>query len=106
MALRGTLSSFLLIAVSAGAQVAVPVPAPRPEFSVFLADLKSQAIARGIRAETAERALTSLEPLEIVIERDRTQAETVLTIDQYLQRRLTRSFVRTAKEKAAAHRAL
>ena len=109
MAPRATLSNlivFVLCAVSVGAQVAVPVPAPRPEFSAFLADLKSQAIARGIRAETAELALTSLEPLEIVIERDRSQAETVLTIDQYLQRRLTRSFVRTAKGKAAAHRAL
>jgi membrane-bound lytic murein transglycosylase B len=96
----------LLTAVSAGAQVAIPVPAPRPEFSEFLAQLKSQAIARGIRAETVELALSSLEPLEVVIERDRTQAETVLTIDQYLQRRLTRGFVRTAREKAAAHRAL
>jgi membrane-bound lytic murein transglycosylase B len=95
-----------LTAVSVGAQVVVPAPAPRPEFSEFLADLKSQAIARGIRAETVELALSSLEPLEIVVERDRTQAETVLTIDQYLQRRLTRSFVRTAREKLRAHRAL
>lgn len=95
----------LLLTVSVGAQV-VPAPAQRPEFSAFLADLKSQAIARGIRAGTVELALASLEPLEIVVERDRTQAETVLTIDQYLQRRLTRSFVRTAREKATAHRAL
>lgn len=100
------LVGLLLAAVSVGAQIAVPTPAPRPEFSEFLAQLKSQAIARGIRAETVERALSSLEPLEIVVERDRTQAETVLTIDQYVQRRLTRSFVRTAREKSAAHRAL
>jgi membrane-bound lytic murein transglycosylase B len=109
MARRGTLSKLivlLLTAVSVGAQTAVPAPAPRPEFSEFLATLKLQAIARGVRAETVERALSSLEPLEVVIERDRTQAETVLTIDQYVQRRLTRAFVRTAREKATAHRAL
>lgn len=109
MARRATLCKLLLLALSAvsvGAQVVAPAPAPRPAFSEFLAQLKSQAIERGIRAETVELALSSLEPLEIVIERDRTQAETVLSIDQYLQRRLTRSFVRTAREKAAAHRAL
>jgi membrane-bound lytic murein transglycosylase B len=97
---------LLLFAASVGAQVVVPVPAPRAEFSEFLTQLKSQAIADGVRAETAERALTGLEPLEVVVERDRTQAETVLTIDQYLQRRLTRSFVRAARVRATAHRAL
>ena len=92
----------MLAAASTGAQVVVP--ATRPEFSGFLTELKSQALARGISADTVELALTALEPLEVVVERDRTQAETVLTIDQYLQRRLTRTFVRTAREKAAAHR--
>ena len=109
MALRATLYKLIGVALAVacvGAQVAVPAPAPRPAFSEFLADLKTQAIARGIRAETVEHALSSLEPLEIVVERDRTQAETVLSIDQYLQRRLTKAFVRTAREQAAAHRAL
>ncbi len=32
-----------------------------------------------------------------MVERDRSQAEVVLTIDQYVQRRLTRTFVRTAR---------
>ncbi len=98
--------ALVLSAASLGAQVAAPVPASRPEFSEFLAELKSKATALGIRSDTVELALTGLEPLEVVVERDRTQAETVLTIDQYLQRRLTRSFVRTAKEKATTHRAV
>jgi membrane-bound lytic murein transglycosylase B len=37
-----------------------------------------------------------------VIERDRTQAETILSIDEYLRRRVTPRFVRTANERAAA----
>lgn len=89
------------------AQVAVPAPAaaePRPAFSEFLAKVKEQALAEGVSAATAEAALGGLEPLEIVVERDRTQAETVLTIDQYLERRLTRRFVRTAVEQARKHR--
>jgi membrane-bound lytic murein transglycosylase B len=80
--------------------------APRPGFSAFLLQLKEQALARGVSAATVEAALTGLEPLEVVVERDRTQAETVLTVDQYLDRRLTRQFVRTAREQAAAHRKL
>ena len=89
-------------------QVVVPSPQieePRPEFPVFLASLKEQALAAGVGAATLDAALAGLEPLEVVVERDRSQAEVVLTIDQYVQRRLTRTFVRTAVEKQRAHRA-
>ena len=93
-----------------GVQVVVPAPGPpvdepRPEFSEFVAKLKDQAIAAGVSAATADAALNGLEPLEVVVERDRSQAEVVLTIDQYVQRRLTRTFVRTAVEQQRAHRA-
>jgi membrane-bound lytic murein transglycosylase B len=90
-------------------QVVVPAPAPaeeaRPEFSAFVAQLKEQALAAGVSAATVEAALANLEPLEVVVERDRSQAEVVLTIDQYVSRRLTRSFVRTAVERKRQHRA-
>ena len=90
------------------AQVAIPAPAPaeepRPEFSEFVAALKEQAIAAGVSAATAEAALANLEPLEVVVERDRSQPEVQLTIDQYVSRRLTRSFVRTAVDKKREHR--
>ena len=96
----------LLLGAGMSAQVAVPAPAEpaRPEFPEFIAKMKEQALANGVSAATVEAALSGLEPLEIVVERDRTQAETVLTIDQYLQRRLTRRFVRTAIEQARQHR--
>jgi membrane-bound lytic murein transglycosylase B len=96
-----------LLAFALASQVAVPAsPDPRPEFPAFLSQLKEQALAKGVSAATVEAALTGLEPLEVVIERDRTQAETVLTVDQYIERRLTSRFVRTAREQAAAHRKL
>ncbi len=97
-----------LFAIRPAAQVAVPAPQseePRPEFSVFLAQLKEQALAAGVSAAALDAALDGLQPLEVVVERDRSQAEVVLTIDQYVQRRLTRTFVRTAAEKKRAHRA-
>ncbi|MBY0493735.1 MAG: lytic murein transglycosylase [Cyanobacteria bacterium] len=91
-----------------GGQVAVPAPTdePRPEFSAFVAQLKEQAIAAGVSQATADAALDRLEPLEVVVERDRSQAEVVLSIDQYVSRRLTRSFVRTAVAKKREHRAM
>lgn len=97
----------LALAIALSLQVAVPAPpAARPEFPAFVAQLKEQALAKGVSAATVEAALTGLEPLEVVIERDRTQAETVLTIDQYVARRLTPRFVRTAREQAKSHRRL
>jgi membrane-bound lytic murein transglycosylase B len=90
------------------AQVAVPAPAPveepRPEFSTFVSQLREQALAAGVSVATADAALANLEPLEIVVERDRSQAEVVLTIDQYVSRRLTRAFIRTAADKKREHR--
>lgn len=97
----------LSLAFALALQAAVPLPPEaRPEFPAFLAQLKEQALAKGVSAATVESALDGLEPLEVVVERDRTQAETVLTIDQYLARRLTRRFVRTAREQARTHRRL
>jgi membrane-bound lytic murein transglycosylase B len=66
--------------------------------------LKTQALDRGIKKETVEAAFDGLEPLPVVVERDRSQAETVLSITQYVQRRLTRTFVRRAVDRAAANK--
>jgi membrane-bound lytic murein transglycosylase B len=101
-----TLCSVVLLSAGASAQTVIPAPGetPRLEFSEFLARLKEQALEKGVSAATVDAALTGLEPLEVVVERDRTQAETVLTIDQYLERRLTRRFVRTAAEHSRKHR--
>lgn len=80
--------------------------AAREEFSAFLEGLKAEALARGVSAAVVERALTGLEPSPTVIERDQSQAEVVLTVDQYVARRLTQGFVRTARRQAATHRPL
>ena len=103
----GVAIALLLLAGSSGAQVVAVPPAAeaaRPEFSEFLVKLKDHARAQGVSADTVETALANLEPLEVVVERDRTQAETVLTIDQYVNRRLTRPFVRTAVAQSRTHR--
>jgi membrane-bound lytic murein transglycosylase B len=71
----------------------------RPSFSEFLAGLRVDAISRGIREETVDQALATVEePLPVVLERDRTQAEVVLSLEEYVSRRLTPKFMRTARE--------
>lgn len=75
-------------------------------FAAFLDDVKTEAVARGISADVARRALDGIEPLAVVVERDRSQAESVLSIDEYVRRRLTASTVRRARRMAAAHKTL
>jgi len=79
----------------------------RPSFAEFLAGIRAEALARGIRAEIVDEALGHIdEPLPVVIERDRTQAETVLSLDDYVGRRLTSAFVKTATDQFARNQAL
>lgn len=97
------LSALLVVLAIAGVSAQ---ETERPAFSVWLEGVRADAIARGIKPDTVAQAFEGLEPLEVVVERDRTQAETVLTVEQYVQRRLTPRFVRTARERARAERQL
>ena len=80
------------------------MPPPVP-FEEWLAALRAEAMARGISERTVDAALGSVEQLPVVVERDRTQAELTLTLDQYLSRRVPPRAVRTAREMASTHRA-
>ena len=83
-----------------------PPPRPRarpdapPPFDEWLAALRADALTRGISQKTVDEALATVERLPVVVERDRTQAELVLTLDTYLKRRLTPRLVRDAKTAA------
>ncbi len=79
-------------------------PVDRPAFATWLADVRAEALTRGISAPTVERALTGVEVADKVLERDRTQAEFALDLDAYLRRRLTVSTIRTARRMATTHR--
>lgn len=89
------------------AQSPVELAAPgRPAFPEWLAAFREEALAHGLAAATVDAALTGLEPLAVVVERDRSQAETVLSIERYVERRLTRPFVRTARQRMREQRAI
>ena len=103
--------ALLVLVLVALAPVRVPsgqaAGAPdRPPFADWLADVRGEALARGLSPEVVDAALAGLAPLDVVVERDRTQAEFTLTLDAYLARRLTRTTIRTARREYERHRPL
>jgi membrane-bound lytic murein transglycosylase B len=101
VASAGALPSARRAGTRPSAQNLAPVP-----FDEWLAALRVEALSRGISQRTVDAALGSLERLPVVVERDRTQAELTLSLDQYLKRRVPPSVVRSAREAAKRHRAL
>jgi membrane-bound lytic murein transglycosylase B len=97
-----------LCATSAGQVPAgdPPTAAGGPTFAEWLAVVREEAIARGVRPDVAAAALDGVERIDVVLERDRAQAEFVLTLDGYLARRLSPTTVRSARQHYARHRAL
>ena len=74
-----------------------PAP-PQPDFGVWLAGVRAEAIQRGISQKTVERAFDGLEPEPIVVARDRAQPEQVQSLDTYLKERLSTRTLRSANE--------
>jgi membrane-bound lytic murein transglycosylase B len=89
------------------APAAEPQDPARPSFEEFLNGVRAEALERGIREEILDQALATVEaPLAIVIERDRTQAESVLSLEDYLSRRLTDRQVARARDGFVRNRVL
>ena len=81
--------------------------APRPSFSDFLAGIRTEALSRGIRQDIVDDALGHIEePMPVVIERDRAQAENVLPLERYVSRLLTPKKIKAGREEFVRHRAL
>jgi membrane-bound lytic murein transglycosylase B len=89
-----------------GQTAANPAPDTRASFADFLADIRTEAVTRGIRQDIVDSALNIDEPLPIVIERDRAQAESVFSLEAYLARRLTVKRIRAGHEMLERHREL
>jgi membrane-bound lytic murein transglycosylase B len=95
--------ALLALAAFPAAQVQDVAPV-RPSFAEFLAGVKADALARGIRAEVVDQAFADVEePSATVIERDRSQAEVVQTLEQYLSQRVTAKAVATGREMLEQH---
>jgi membrane-bound lytic murein transglycosylase B len=101
------LALVLSTAVSPSAATVQETAAPPlVPFADWLADLRKEALARGIGQQTVDLALTGVEPIPIVVQRDQTQPERTLTIDQYLKQHVGPKTVRTARDMARRHATL
>ena len=79
------MTAFSLVLGTAGA-MAQEAAQPARDFQSFIRDLESDAVARGIRAETAHAALDNVQHIDRVIELDRKQPEFTFTLQEYLDR--------------------
>ena len=80
---------------------------PRPSFAEWLAGVRAEAVARGLREEIVDAALADVtEPQPVILERDRSQAETVLSLETYINRSLTPKLTLAGREAFATHHEL
>ena len=63
--------------------------------------MRADALARGIKPETVQQAFAALDPLPVVVERDRTQAEFALTLEDYLAQRFRRAWYATPARRSS-----
>jgi membrane-bound lytic murein transglycosylase B len=80
---------------------------PRPSFAEWLAGVRAEALARGLREEVVDAALADVtEPQPVILERDRAQAETVFSLEKYLARILKPKLILGGREAYATHQEL
>jgi membrane-bound lytic murein transglycosylase B len=97
---------ILALLLLAGVVPVAPARAAEEDFATWLAGLRQEALADGIRPITLDRALAGIEPLPRVIELDRQQPETTITYQDYLSRVVSPERRRAARDKLEQNRAL
>jgi membrane-bound lytic murein transglycosylase B len=104
--MRRTTRKILGFAVLLATLWSLPAAASQQPFAAWLADFKTEALAKGIRAPVLEAAFAGVEPIPRVIELDRKQPEFTLTFWTYLDRAVSDERVRRGKALLAEHQAL
>lgn len=97
---------LLLLSVPVAAQSPIPARSEaRPSFAEWLDGVRTEALAHGIRQDVVDAALDGVtEPLPVVIERDRAQAESVLPLEKYISTRVTTRLVRRGRDAFGRYR--
>jgi membrane-bound lytic murein transglycosylase B len=87
--------------------IAVPGLAEgKQSFRKWLADLRQEALEKGISRATLDAALTDIEPIPRVIELDRNQPEFRMTLAEYLDRVTPKRRVIRGRKELTKHRSL
>jgi len=83
-----------------------PAAAASGDFATWLAGLRQEAIAQGIRPHSVARALQGVHEIPRVLELDRRQPEGTLTLQQYLDRVVTPQRIESARQHLAENQGL
>jgi len=74
-------------------------------FAAFLAELRTEALGRGIAADVVDAALATIDaPQTVVVARDRAQPEQTRSLDDYVAGWLSSRVVTTARARQDGHR--
>lgn len=107
--LAATLFVFAFVGAPAAGQEVVSAPVladERPPFADWLADFRIEAVGRGISETTFDRAFRGVEPQPVIVERDRTQKEKILSVNEYISRRVTPAVVKRGRQMMRRHAAV
>ncbi len=95
-------AGVLAIATLAAQQTPAPESVP---FADWLAELRAEALTRGVSVAVVDAALSGIEaPETVVVARDRAQPEQTRSLDDYVAGWVTPRSVRTARDMQARHR--
>ena len=95
------LGAFLALALHAGAGRAADL-----DFGTWLAGVRQEAIAQGLRPQSVMQALSGVHPIDRVLELDRHQPETTLTFEQYIDLVVSQQRIEQGRQNLAENRAL
>jgi len=94
--------ALCIVILLAAPGIAAPALAEEKEqvaFTEWLEAFRREALDRGISGRTLDAALADVEPVERVIELDRSQPELTLTYEEYMRRVVPETRVRMARQK-------
>lgn len=80
--------------------------AQQQSFENWRAELRDEALSKGISAQTFDTAFKDVEPIKRIIELDRKQPEFTLTLDQYVSRVVPNRRIKLGKKRLQENQAL
>jgi len=75
-----------------------------PSFEAWQAELRTEALSKGISPDVFDTAFVGLQPIKRVIELDRSQPEFTMTLDNYLSKVVSNTRVKNARHKLTEHK--
>ena len=75
-----------------------------PSFEAWQAELRTEALSKGISPDVFDTAFAGLQPIKRVIELDRSQPEFTMTLDTYLSKVVSNTRVKNARQKLTEHK--